>query len=847
MVNFLHLILMCLATTKAASEVQYIIIPSSQSQNHSDPHSSADSIDNHVTLSQFIYNSNNYLTNDTSLIFSPGNHSLELELVVENIDSFSMSAWPSSSSNVVITCGPYARFIFINITTVTVSGLGFVGCLGNYVTSVGLLQLRNSGFFGNGGRPIFSNAVLFIEESNANLDRMAFISVVETQATSQDLLQKCQNTNVIGIFSSQSNVTISQSLFEENNVGFGTILYNELDSDITISNTIFANNSAMEYCSDHCCFSGGIVYAGESQGSTVKIEHCRFVQNIMNQGLGLAISSRGSNMEVLHSTFVNNTEFGAILFADNTRKIRVAHCEFINNTAVEDIIHIDAVVVSISFTKFISNVASASVIFMPYYTTPENLTNNVFIDNSGIYEVAISTVCRPGFSLSLGNTRCIQCSENWRRDMIGIVIAAFFAGIALVIFMLALNMTVAVGTLNGILFYAHIIAANADTYFFPFTTPNFVAVFISWLSLDIGLDVCFGIYEENGVSSDISPHLHKAFIQFAFPTYVILLVIIVIVASECSSRFAKLIGGGNPVAVLATMILLSYAKFMSAIFSVFPLFYGPSAYGSRGLDFSRLDNIIEVIEMEGARKFKATAYSIIICSTIIPLLCIIYTIVLFSWQWLLRYQDKAIFKWVRYQKLHHFLEPYNAPYIAEYRYWTGLLLFVRILLHLISVMNFSLDTRVDMMAVILVAGGLSLLKGVIVKRVYKNWILDVIETAIYFNLVAFSALTWYNLDFGGNQVAAVYSSVMIIFILLLAIVVFHVLRYTALYKCPIVNKAFEWMSSKLLEKKPKQEPQNDTPEELDGYQLERGRGDDTLERPTYSVIELLNEPSQSQQ
>ena len=71
------------------------------------------------------------------------------------------------------------------------------------------------------------------------------------------------------------------------------------------------------------------------------------------------------------------------------------------------------------------------------------------------------------------------------------MVAAFIAGIALVIFMLALNMTVAVGTLYGILFYANIVAANADTYFLPFTTPNFITVFISWLNLDIGFDVCF--------------------------------------------------------------------------------------------------------------------------------------------------------------------------------------------------------------------------------------------------------------------------------------------------------------------------------------------------------------------
>ena len=324
---------------------------------------------------------------------------------------------------------------------------------------------------------------------------------------------------MIGILSRQSNITITQSLFEENDVGFGRIIHSELDSDIIISNTIFANNSATEYCSDYCCLSGVIVYAGESQGSTVKIYRSRFVQNTMNHGLGLALSTSGGNMEISYSTFADNTDFGAILHAYNTKTVSVTHCEFIDNTA-EDLIYIAGIMITISFTEFINNVASSSIVFMQYYTTPENLTNNVFIDNSGIYEVEISAVCRPGFSLSLGNTRCIQCSENWHRDLIGTVVAASIAGIALVIFMFSLNMTVAVGTLNGILFYANIVAANADTYFLPFATPDIVTVFISWLNLDIGLDVCFGIYDENDESSDIAPHLHKALIQFAFPTYI---------------------------------------------------------------------------------------------------------------------------------------------------------------------------------------------------------------------------------------------------------------------------------------------------------------------------------------
>ena len=145
----------------------------------------------------------------------------------------------------------------------------------------------------------------------------------------------------------------------------------------------------------------------------------------------------------------------------------------------------------------------------------------------------------------------------------------------------------------------------------------------------------------------------------------------------------------------------------------------------------------------------------------------------------------------------------------------------------------------DLVTTILVVSGLILLKGVTAKRIYKNWLLDVMETAIYFNLVAFSALTWYNLDFGGNQVAVAYTSVTIMFILLLGVIVDHVLRYTRLYKCAFVEKAFKWLTTKLIEKKPRQESPNDAPEQLDGYQLERTTaGDQELPTITYSVIEI---------
>ena len=600
---------------------------------------------------------------------------------------------------------------------------------------------------------------------------------------------------------------------------------------------------------------GEIVYAANTN---LSIHYNTFISNTAGHSMLLALDT---NLNISHSVFVGNAassmvtvyygrEFTSIdhsKFTNNTGSIElygadiisITHSEFVQNAVAKDwqsFINLDGDMVTVSHCEFINNRLNGGVVYIQYYILADKLTisKNAFIDNSAVYDVFISSDCKPGFSSSFGSPRCIKCPRNWYKNFTIIVIANLIAGIAIVIFMLTLNLTVAVGTLNGILFYANIVAANAETYFFPFLSPNIVTVFISWLNLDIGFDVCLfdGLHQ-----------LIKPLTQLAFPAYIIILVIIVIVASECSSKFAKIIGKGNPVAVLATMISLSNARFLNAIFGSFYLLYFIPAYGSRkvALQFNRGLAAIG----RASDSFQIYFYFMTVLSQLIFFLGIFYTTLITFWQLFVRYQDKVICKWARYQKLRHFIDPYHAPYTTEYRYWTGLLLIVRVVISLISALKFSFDPQIPvaLLSTIVIIGGLLLLKGVTAKRVYKNWLLDIIETAIYFNLLAFSALTWYNLHSKKNQIAIAYTSVMIIFILLLGVIVFHVLHYTRLYKCSFVEKAFKWISSKLIKKKPEEEHSNDAPEELDGYQFERPN-DEELPTVTYSVVEI-HQPTQN--
>ena len=86
--------------------------------------------------------------------------------------------------------------------------------------------------------------------------------------------------------------------------------------------------------------------------------------------------------------------------------------------------------------------------------------------------------CHSGLSLMLGSNRCASCSNYYL-----LLLPVFaLAGIVLVAILMFLNLTVSVGTINGLLFYANMIKLN-EAFFFSSGSVPVVSQFISWLNL----------------------------------------------------------------------------------------------------------------------------------------------------------------------------------------------------------------------------------------------------------------------------------------------------------------------------------------------------------------------------
>ena len=400
--------------------------------------------------------------------------------------------------------------------------------------------------------------------------------------------------------------------------------------------------------------------------------------------------------------------------------------------------------------------------------------------------------CKPGLSLSLGSSKCLKCPRYWPALFAAITIFAILAGIGLVVLFLWLNITVAVGTLNGLLFYANIVAANR-VVLLPYPQPNFITVFISWLNLELGIDVCY---------IDGMDIYMKTWIQLAFPIYIILLVVLLIIVSHYSTRFSELISKRNPVATLATLILISYGKLFHVVLLAQPFSFAALTYP---------DGHGEVLWLpDGTVGYLARKHIVLfVVALLILAFCVAYGFLLLCWQLILYISDWKIFTCIKNPTLNLFMETYHVPYTPKHRYWTGLLLLARAVIYLIATVNVSGDPQIQLISIIFVLICIILLKMLIATKIFKKWLIDSLESFFYFNVVFFASFTAYNLSAGGDQNGIAYTSVVLSIVVTLFILLYHSFTYTSLFSCILNSKLVANIKKRFAsDSKPKQKLAN---------------------------------------
>ena len=359
--------------------------------------------------------------------------------------------------------------------------------------------------------------------------------------------------------------------------------------------------------------------------------------------------------------------------------------------------------------------------------------------------------CQHNLSHVFGTSTCRECSSLWALLWVPVIA---LVGIALVVLLIVLNLTVSMGTINGLIFYANIVRANHATFFPTSTTNSFFSWFIAWINLDLGIETCF----YNGLDAYI-----KTWLQFVFPLYIWFLVIAIIVLSHYFTLATRL-SGRNAVPVLATLFLLSYAKLLRIVITVLQ---------STELHFSN-NSVRKVWLYDGNVDYlKGKHIPLFIAALLLLFISLPYTVILIFTQQLQywsSYRSKVLF-WV--QKLKPLFDAYTGPYKDRHRYWTGLLLLVRILLILLFALNTHGSPNSNLLAISLTVLSL-FMHAILVGSVYKTWHLTVVEYSFFLNLGVLSSATMYTAVTEQDQLAVTYTSVSIAFALFIIIVVFHI-------------------------------------------------------------------------
>ena len=372
-------------------------------------------------------------------------------------------------------------------------------------------------------------------------------------------------------------------------------------------------------------------------------------------------------------------------------------------------------------------------------------------------------------SLMLGSNHCDVCSNFY----LFLLPVFALAGILLVAVLMFLNLTVSVGTINGLLFYANIIKLN-EAFFFPDGNVPVVSQFISWLNLDLGIEVCL---------FDGLDGYWKTWLQFAFPAYLFLLMGGIILGCRYSVWLCRLCGS-HAVPALATLFLMSYTKILLTV--------------TNALSMSRLpcnDSMLTVWSVDGNIEYGSGKHlPLVIFSSAVLVIGLAFPVLLLCAPLLERYSHKCIpYRWNPVPSLKPLLDAYGGPYKDNYRFWTGVTLVLRFICTIIFSFISGSTTLINTYIISTIVLGI-LTAWIFMTAVYRNTLLNILEVFFLINLFLVSnashAAVLFN--FPSLEKASTIISIGFCMICFVVIVIVHCLTQTRMKTClATANKSRE--------------------------------------------------------
>ena len=250
------------------------------------------------------------------------------------------------------------------------------------------------------------------------------------------------------------------------------------------------------------------------------------------------------------------------------------------------------------------------------------------------------------------------------------------SGIVLIIFLFISNFTVAD---VSIIFYANVVGINGAVFFPNFKQTKYVYSIISFINLDLGIEVCF----YNGMDD-----YAKMWLQLIFPIYLFFIATLLIITSQYSTKIQRLTAH-RALSVLAILFLLSYTKVLRTVSSV--LF----SYSTITNLPNKSTTLVWSVDAEVMLFRLKFIVLFIVCLVLFLILLLFNTLLIFT---------RTL---SHFRSINHLLDVYQGPYKDKFYYWTGLQLLLRAVFYGTS----ALDRNTNMMIGILILGVMECVHG----------------------------------------------------------------------------------------------------------------------------------------
>ena len=374
--------------------------------------------------------------------------------------------------------------------------------------------------------------------------------------------------------------------------------------------------------------------------------------------------------------------------------------------------------------------------------------------------------CPNGTSVVLGSPDCKHCPPGYT---VLTVFIFLLAGPLLIFSLYALQLTLATGTLNGVIFYAQ--AANAglvDMLNIHLAGHSSKAVWIlgricitvlSFLNLNLGgFSLCF-----LGNLSELS----KAGFSLLFPIYLLTIIVFLIFLSRFSQKLSNHIAHSS-VQVLVTVVHLSFSNLLGRTIKVF----SPALiYYDNGME----SNSQQVWYYDGAVTYGEPSHlSLMIITLMVAVVFVLpYIMILICARPLRRSPLSSKY-------LRPFIEAIHAPYKEGKEYWFVTRLIALMIIYILYVYYITVSITKIYASVTPIISSMLFLQAYL--KPFKKKLINILDCWIMFLLLIVGIMSWYFLEnnnyLGSNIICEV--SVFLFLFTFVVVLAYHISWVTGL-------------------------------------------------------------------